>query len=106
MIPASRRRLVVLYVVLGALLAGLGARAWFLQVGSRASYAALANQDRIRDIVQPPVRGEHHAGRGHGRDGDGEPGHRAAGIDEQAQRSLPRAPGPGHQHVRRRRPGA
>lgn len=58
MIPASRRRLVVLYVVLGALLAGLGARAWFLQVGSRASYAALANQDRIRDIVKPPVRGE------------------------------------------------
>jgi penicillin-binding protein 2 len=57
-IRASRRRLAVLYVVLGALLLGLGARAWFLQVDSRASYVALANQDRIRDIVQPPVRGE------------------------------------------------
>jgi len=57
-IPASRRRLVVLYVVLGALLAGLGARAWFLQVATHSSYVALANQDRIRDIVQPPVRGE------------------------------------------------
>ena len=58
MIPASRRRLAVLYVVLGALLLGLGARAWFLQVATHSSYVALANQDRIRDIVQPPFRGE------------------------------------------------
>jgi penicillin-binding protein 2 len=57
-IPASRRRLVVLYVVLGALLGGLGYRAWSLQVGSHSSYVALANADRIRDIVQPPIRGE------------------------------------------------
>jgi penicillin-binding protein 2 len=57
-IPASRKRLVVLYLVLGALLAGLGYRAWSLQVGSHASYVAAANADRIRDIVQPPVRGE------------------------------------------------
>jgi penicillin-binding protein 2 len=56
-IPVSRRRLVVLYVVLGALLGGLGARAWFLQVASHRSYVALANQDRIRDIIKPPVRG-------------------------------------------------
>ena len=58
MIGVSRRRLVVLYVVLAALLAGLGARAWFLQVTSHGSYVAQANADRIRDIVQPPVRGE------------------------------------------------
>jgi penicillin-binding protein 2 len=58
MIPVSRRRLVVLYVVLAALLGALGARAWFLQVGSKASYVALANADRIRAIVEPPVRGE------------------------------------------------
>jgi penicillin-binding protein 2 len=57
-IPVSRRRLWVLYVVLGALLAVLGGRAWFLQVSSHRSYVALANQDRIRDIVKPPVRGE------------------------------------------------
>ncbi|HEY5359998.1 MAG TPA: penicillin-binding protein 2 [Streptosporangiaceae bacterium] len=57
MIRASRRRLVVLYVVLGALLLGLGARAWFLQVATHGSYVALANQDRIRNIIQPPVRG-------------------------------------------------
>jgi penicillin-binding protein 2 len=57
-IPVSRRRLWVLYVVLGALLLVLGGRAWFLQVSSHSSYVALANQDRIRDIVKPPVRGE------------------------------------------------
>jgi penicillin-binding protein 2 len=57
-IPASRKRLVVLYLVLGGLLGGLGYRAWSLQVGSHSSYVALANADRIRDIVQPPVRGE------------------------------------------------
>jgi penicillin-binding protein 2 len=57
-IPASRRRLVVLYVVLAALLAGLGYRAWSLQVKAHTSYVALANADRIRDIVEPPVRGE------------------------------------------------
>ncbi|MGH3273857.1 MAG: penicillin-binding transpeptidase domain-containing protein, partial [Streptosporangiaceae bacterium] len=58
MIPASRKRLAVLYLVLGALLAGLGYRAWSLQVGMHSSYAALASADRIRDIVQPPIRGE------------------------------------------------
>jgi penicillin-binding protein 2 len=57
-IPVSRKRLVVVYVVLGALLGGLGYRAWSLQVGSHSSYVALANADQIRDVVQPPVRGE------------------------------------------------
>jgi penicillin-binding protein 2 len=57
-IPVSRRRIVVLYIALAALLAGLGYRAWSLQVGSRSTYVALADQDRIRDIVVPPVRGE------------------------------------------------
>jgi penicillin-binding protein 2 len=57
-IPASRRRVLVLYVVIAALLLGLGARAWFLQVTTHKSYVAQANSDRIRDIVQPPVRGE------------------------------------------------
>jgi penicillin-binding protein 2 len=57
-IPVSRRRLVVLYVVLGALLLGLGGRAWYLQVAAHSRYVALARQDRIRDIIRPPVRGE------------------------------------------------
>jgi penicillin-binding protein 2 len=57
-IRASRRRLFVLYVILAALLAGLGYRAWSLQVTSHASYVSAASADRIRDIVEPPVRGE------------------------------------------------
>jgi penicillin-binding protein 2 len=58
MIPVSRKRLLVLYVVLAALLLGLGARAWTLQVTNHRSYVAQANLDRIRSIVQPTVRGE------------------------------------------------
>ena len=58
MIPVSRKRLVVVYVVLGALLGGLGYQAWSLQIRSHSSYVALANADRIRDVIQPPVRGE------------------------------------------------
>ena len=58
MIPVSRKRLLVLYVVLAALLLGLGARAWFLQVVNHRAYVAQANLDRIRDIVEPTVRGE------------------------------------------------
>jgi penicillin-binding protein 2 len=58
MIPVSRKRLVALYVVLFALLLGLGARIWFLQVAQARSYATQAKLDRFRAIVQPPVRGE------------------------------------------------
>jgi penicillin-binding protein 2 len=57
-IPASRRRLAVLYLVLAALLIGLGFRVWYLQVVTHASYVALANQDRVRDVISPSVRGE------------------------------------------------
>jgi len=58
MIPASRRRLAVLYLVIASLLIGLGARVWYLQVMTRTAYVALANQDQVRDVVQPSVRGE------------------------------------------------
>ncbi|MGH3409721.1 MAG: penicillin-binding protein 2 [Streptosporangiaceae bacterium] len=58
MIPVSRKRLLVLYVVLAALLLGLGARAWFLQVVNHRAYVTQANLDRTRDIVEPTVRGE------------------------------------------------
>jgi penicillin-binding protein 2 len=47
-----------MYVVLAALLLGLGGRAWDLQVVTHKTYVAQANADRIRDIVEPPVRGE------------------------------------------------
>jgi penicillin-binding protein 2 len=58
MIPVSRRRLVVLGAILAALMLGLGGRAWFIQVSTHSKYANLALQDRIRNIVEPPVRGE------------------------------------------------
>lgn len=58
MIPASKWRLISVTVVVVALLAVLGVRLWYLQVDAHGTYVGLSAQDRIRDIVQPPVRGE------------------------------------------------
>ena len=58
MIPASRRRLAVLYLIVASLLIGLGGRVWYLQVMTRTAYVDLANQDQVRDIVEPSVRGQ------------------------------------------------
>ena len=58
MIPASRRRLLVLYVVLAAMLAALGGRLWYLQALNGTQYRALAVANQTRDIVVPAVRGE------------------------------------------------
>ena len=44
MIPASRRRLVVLYVVVAALLLSLGGRLWYLQVMTGTSYTKLGRR--------------------------------------------------------------
>lgn len=57
MIPASRRRLVVLYLVVAALLLGLATRVWYLQVKTSSRYAAQATSERIREVIQPSVRG-------------------------------------------------
>jgi penicillin-binding protein 2 len=57
MIPASRPRLVVLYLVVGAMLAGLLFRVWDLQVRTGVSYAAQASSERVRQVIEPPVRG-------------------------------------------------
>ncbi|HVB42653.1 MAG TPA: penicillin-binding protein 2 [Streptosporangiaceae bacterium] len=57
MIPASRSRLVVLYLVVAALLAGLVARVYYLQVKTGTSYTTLASAERIRQVIEPPVRG-------------------------------------------------
>jgi penicillin-binding protein 2 len=57
-IPASRGRLFTVTLVVSALLATLGVRLWYVQVREHSSYVALANEDRIREIVEPPVRGE------------------------------------------------
>jgi penicillin-binding protein 2 len=58
MIPASRRRLVVLYAVVAALLITLGGRLWYLQVMTGKSYAQLAALDQTQTVITPSVRGQ------------------------------------------------
>jgi penicillin-binding protein 2 len=58
MIPASRRRLLVLYVVVAAMLATLGGRLWFLQVMNGTQFRSLALANQTRTIVVPAVRGQ------------------------------------------------
>jgi penicillin-binding protein 2 len=58
MIPASRRRLAVLHVVVASLLIALGARVWFVQVMSGTAYASQAKQEQTEHVIVPSVRGE------------------------------------------------
>jgi len=58
MIPASRPRLIVLYLAIAALVLGLATRVWYLQVKTGADYAAQASSERIREVIQPAVRGQ------------------------------------------------
>ena len=59
MIPASRRRLVVLYVVVAALLISLGGRLWYLQVlNGQGLRAAGRARTRRRSVITPAVRGQ------------------------------------------------
>jgi penicillin-binding protein 2 len=55
---ASRRRLVVLYVIAAAMLIGLGGRLWYLQVMNTSSFTKLAEQNQTRDVIVPAVRGQ------------------------------------------------
>ncbi len=57
MIPVARRRLMVVYVVVAALLISLGGRLWYLQVMTGVSYANAAAQDQTRTVIVPSVRG-------------------------------------------------
>lgn len=57
MIPASRPRLIVLYLVVAALLIGLATRVWYLQVRTRSAYAAQATSERVREVIEPSIRG-------------------------------------------------
>jgi penicillin-binding protein 2 len=57
-IPASKRRLVSVALIVAGLLCVLGVRLYYLQVRSKATYVALAAQDLQRDIVTPSVRGQ------------------------------------------------
>ncbi|SNT47987.1 penicillin-binding protein 2 [Actinomadura meyerae] len=55
--PRTHFRLVVLYVLVGALLLVLVGRMWTLQVLESEHYRGIAAQNRTRDIVVPAVRG-------------------------------------------------
>ncbi|MFI0374168.1 penicillin-binding protein 2 [Actinomadura sp. 1N219] len=55
--PRTHFRLVVLYVLVGALLLVLVGRMWTLQVLEGEHYKGIAAQNRTRDIVVPAVRG-------------------------------------------------
>jgi penicillin-binding protein 2 len=55
---ASRRRLVVLYLVVAAMLVTLGGRLWYVQVMNTATYKSLAAQNQTRDVIVPAVRGQ------------------------------------------------
>jgi penicillin-binding protein 2 len=58
MIGASRRRLVVLYVVVASLLITLGGRLWYIQVMNGTSYKTQAVANQTRNVVVPAVRGK------------------------------------------------
>ena len=58
MIPASRRRLAVLYVLVAAAMVALGGRLWYLQVMDGKHYKALAVANQTRTVVVPATRGE------------------------------------------------
>ncbi|XVQ09174.1 penicillin-binding protein 2 [Spirillospora sp. CA-255316] len=55
--PRTHFRLVVLYVLVAAMMLVLMGRLWTMQVLDGAKYREIAEQNRIRDIVVPPVRG-------------------------------------------------
>ncbi len=55
---SARWRLAALSVACLASLIILAARLWYMQVMTGSGYAGLANQEQIRAIVVPPVRGQ------------------------------------------------
>ncbi len=55
---ASRRRLMVLYVVAFAMLAALGGRLYYVQVMDSTSLKQQAAQNQTRDVLVPAVRGQ------------------------------------------------
>ena len=58
MISASRRRMLVLYVVVASLLITLGGRLWYIQVMNGTSYKTQAVANQTRNIIVPGVRGQ------------------------------------------------
>jgi penicillin-binding protein 2 len=55
---ASRRRLLVLYVVAAAMLVSLGGRLYYLQVMNTTAFTKLAAANQTRNVIVPAVRGQ------------------------------------------------
>jgi penicillin-binding protein 2 len=55
---ASRRRLLVLYVIAAAMLISLGGRLWYLQVMNNTAFTKLAAANQTRSVIVPGVRGQ------------------------------------------------
>ena len=55
---ASRRRLLVLYVIAAAMLVSLGGRLWYLQVMNNTAFTRLAAANQTRNVIVPAVRGQ------------------------------------------------
>ena len=58
MTTASRRRLLVLYVIAAAMLVSLGGRLYYLQVINTSSFTKLAAANQTRNVIVPAVRGQ------------------------------------------------
>ncbi|MBV9204230.1 MAG: penicillin-binding protein 2 [Actinobacteria bacterium] len=55
---ASRRRLLVLYLLAAAMLVALGGRLWYLQVMNNTAFTKLAAANQTRSVIVPAVRGQ------------------------------------------------
>jgi penicillin-binding protein 2 len=55
---SSRRRLIVLYLLVGVMLVSLGGRLWYIQVMNTTAFTKLAAANQTRDVAVPAVRGQ------------------------------------------------
>jgi penicillin-binding protein 2 len=55
---SSRRRLIVLYLLVGVMLVSLGGRLWYLQVMNTTAFTKLAAANQTRNVAVPAVRGQ------------------------------------------------
>jgi len=55
---SSRRRLVVLYLLVAVMLISLGGRLWYIQVMNTTAFAKLAAANQTRQVTVPAVRGQ------------------------------------------------
>jgi penicillin-binding protein 2 len=57
-VQSSRRRLLVLYLLVAVMLVALGGRLYYIQVMNTTAFTKLAAENQTRDVLVPPVRGQ------------------------------------------------